>query len=67
MLVKDFSFFSLRAFGFVLISSMSLYRGKHMKSVKSAWSVSHSEFQANVLPPYRGIIKDLKRTQTLFL
>ena len=64
-MVKGFSYLCL---GFALISLMSLDGRKDIKSVQSAWSISHSEFQAKVLPLYTGITNELKiNTNTILV
>ena len=41
----------LRASGFEIISSKRLDDRKDMQSVKSAWTVLHSELKAHILTP----------------
>ena len=57
--------FALRVSELGLISSMRLDGRKDIQSVKSAWSVLHAELKARVLPLYRGIAKDVKRTHEI--
>ena len=43
---------------------MSLHGRKDIQFVKLTWSVLHSELTVRILPLYRGIITDGKRTHT---
>ena len=54
MLMKGFNAFALRASRLELISLIRLDVWKDVKSVKSAWSILHSEFKACALPPLEG-------------
>ena len=51
---ERFYVFALRASGLRLISSMRLDDKKNIQSVKSVWSVLHSELKVCVLPPSEG-------------
>ena len=59
--------FVLKASGYELISSMSLDGRKNIKSVKPAWSISHSEFKATVLHLYRRKNQGFKMNTNTFL
>ena len=54
MLIKGFRFFLLRASGLGLKSSMRLDGRKDIQSVKSVWSILHSELKAHIVPLLEG-------------
>ena len=68
MLIKDFRYFVLGSFvfrvsGLGLISYRRSHDGKDIQSVKSTWSVLHSEITARTLRTLEGMIKGTKQTQ----
>ena len=59
--------FRLRASGLELISSMRLDGRKGIQSVRSAWSILHSELIAGDLPPLKQSNKGCKTSTFNFL